>query len=483
MGLQQIDHLETGTEMWSAICEIYEKRMDPMIRESVILRKSDELRELKCAAGSDVNIHLSKMFRIRTELASYGYEVNAINMKQMMLDSLPDLYEFEQLRGAVKYGGNGASITPEALRVMVEQAAERQSRRRKGNLGGNNPGEQRKREKSDGQAKPKTGGEARPKRERTLAISKPTAQRFSTEFQAQAPAGMDMVGDTSAQTTPEGRKMVVPAPNQLVYADLLFPPQHNVMDAWIKYVTAYSLKDKSGATVNEYMQRYVMWAERQAGRGVVKIIQREHEPAESTRFPVQRVLTDKGGEFVNKDMKEWYAARGIQHIKVGPKSSHLNPCERAHQSLNDYVKTQMHRSGYPKSFWWYAFLNGVYIKNRVYNRSIGGIPFQRMVGVVPNVHHLRPIGSLAFVQVPNSPERKKTNDNAIVGFLLDYAEDTVGVRVYIPSENLVKFVSEVRVVEDVTYGDRYNVDAASRDSATPQNQSLWSPVTARWTEV
>jgi hypothetical protein len=134
--LQQIDHLESGTEMWEALCEIYEKRADPTIRESVILKKSDELRALKCASERDVEVHLSSMFRLRTELASYGYEVNDINMKAMMLESLPDSYEFEQLRGGVKYGGNGGSLKPEGLRVLIEQAAERQSRRPKHNSGG-----------------------------------------------------------------------------------------------------------------------------------------------------------------------------------------------------------------------------------------------------------------------------------------------------------------------------------------------------------
>ncbi|CEG41327.1 FOG: Transposon-encoded proteins with TYA, reverse transcriptase, integrase domains in various combinations [Plasmopara halstedii] len=41
--------------------------------------------------------------------------------------------------------------------------------------------------------------------------------------------------------------------------------------------------------------------------------------------------------------------------------------------------------------------------------------------------------------------------------------DTVGARVYIPSENTVKFVAEVRVIEDVTYGDRHHVDPTNRD--------------------
>ncbi|CEG38196.1 FOG: Transposon-encoded proteins with TYA, reverse transcriptase, integrase domains in various combinations [Plasmopara halstedii] len=130
----------------------------------------------------------------------------------------------------------------------------------------------------------------------------------------------------------------VTAPNMIVFADLMFSPQNNgsryvailvIMDCWSRYLTVFLLTDKSGKTMNKYMQRYVLWAERQAGRGTTKIVQREHEPAESAKFPVQRVLTDKGGEFVIRDMKAFYAERGIEHIKVGPKSSYLNAVERA----------------------------------------------------------------------------------------------------------------------------------------------------------
>ncbi|DBA04563.1 TPA: hypothetical protein N0F65_011111 [Lagenidium giganteum] len=99
---QQVDHLTTGTNMWESTCEIYEKRSDPTIRESIIVKKSDELQALKCSRAEDIDVHLARMFRLRTELAGYNYNVHDINMKEMMLKSLPDLYEFEQLRRAIK---------------------------------------------------------------------------------------------------------------------------------------------------------------------------------------------------------------------------------------------------------------------------------------------------------------------------------------------------------------------------------------------
>jgi hypothetical protein len=186
--------------------------------------------------------------------------------------------------------------------------------------------------------------------------------------------------------------------------------------------------------------------------------------AESERFPVQLILTDKGSEFVNKEMAAWYAARGIEHVKVGPKSSHLNPCERVHQTLITMMKAAMHSAGFPRSFWIYALLNAVFVKNHVYCKAIKGIPYQRMFGVVPDIHHIRPFGCLVYVQVPVSPEKQKHDPNAMVAFLLGYREDTVGCLVHIPSEKTVKFVAEVRVREDITYADRHGIDPADRNT-------------------
>lgn len=152
----------------------------------------------------------------------------------------------------------------------------------------------------------------------------------------------------------------VTAPNQLIYAALLFPDRNNgtrysavlvIMDAFTKYITVHLLTSKAANVVNPLMHQYVSWAERQVGRTVDKIVQRQLvDGTNRIIYTVRRVLTDKGGEFVNRDIDDWYATRGIEHVKVGPKSSHLNPCERSHQSLVLMTKAMMHGAGFNRSF-------------------------------------------------------------------------------------------------------------------------------------
>ncbi|DBA05140.1 TPA: LOW QUALITY PROTEIN: hypothetical protein N0F65_004990 [Lagenidium giganteum] len=200
------------------------------------------------------------------------------------------------------------------------------------------------------------------------------------------------------------RKLTAPSP--LVFADLLFHGRHNgtryaaalvIMDDWSRYLTVHLLTNKSSTTMNTLMQQYIVWEERQAGRGLAHIPADEQSPE---RFQVKRVLTDKGDEFGNAEMEAWYAARGIEHVKVGPKRSHLNAY------ANDSC-------GVFPLIWPYALNNATYIKNRVYSKPIEGIPYERMFGVKSDVHRIRKFGALAYTHILNTPDRHKSDDNTV----------------------------------------------------------------------
>ncbi|KAE9265881.1 hypothetical protein PF001_g30703 [Phytophthora fragariae] len=250
-------------------------------------------------------------------------------------------------------------------------------------------------------------------------------------------------------------------PNQVVYADLLFPGKSNgtqyeaalvIMDGYSRFVTVHLLHDKHSKVVNKYMKEYVLWAERQAGRN-----------RDGAAYKVKRILSDKGGELFNDEIDDWYHSKGIEHEKVGPMSSQLNLSERTHQSLEGMTKATMAQAGFPRSLWPEAMRNAVYVKNRVYNKGNQGIPYEMMFGVKPDVHHIRKFGALAYVHVPLAPGRKKLHPNAKIGYVLGYAEDVVGCKVFFPEERTAKFVADLRVAEDVVYRDRHDIDVEDSD--------------------
>ncbi|GMF25209.1 unnamed protein product [Phytophthora fragariaefolia] len=257
--------------------------------------------------------------------------------------------------------------------------------------------------------------------------------------------------------------------NDLVFADLLIPGLQNgtqysavlvIMDAYSRFVTTYLLKSRTEEEVNPRMQEYIAWAERQHGVRVGKVVTRElivdAEEGDTVDGDalVRRVLTDKGQEFCNGAMERWYKKKGIVHTKVGPNASQLNPVERTHQTLIGMVKTMMHQSGLPPSFWTHALETAVYVKNRVFCKGAGCTPYELMFGSKPDIHHVRAFASVTYCHTPVS-KRKKLSVNCRIGFLIGYREDVVGCHVYFPTEHKRGFVSDVKINEQIKYKDRY----------------------------
>ena len=66
-------------------------------------------------------------------------------------------------------------------------------------------------------------------------------------------------------------------------------------------------------------------------------------------------------------------------------------------------------------------------------------------GIKPDIH-IRKFGALAYVHIAITPGRHKYHKNAKFGYVLGYAEDTVGCKVYFLEEHIAKFVTESKKI-------------------------------------
>jgi hypothetical protein len=137
----------------------------------------------------------------------------------------------------------------------------------------------------------------------------------------------------------------------------------------------------------------------------------------------------------------------------------MNPVERQHQSLGNMMKTGLREAGFKPSMWPHFFKHAICVKNRVYNKSIQGIPYEKMFAVKPDLHHLRVPGAIAYVHVPDDPQRTRDMDNAAIGFVLGMEEGHVGYKIYFPHNNTFKWASDVVVDESIMYKDRHDCQA------------------------
>ncbi|KAE8888199.1 hypothetical protein PF002_g1119 [Phytophthora fragariae] len=122
----QVRDKTSGTDMWKALCVIYESRANQTTMAHRAESIRHELEMIKLLPGGDVNKHLSKMFNLRTELLSLNYQFDDVAMVEMMLNSLPHQYEFESLKSGVRYNSADNFITPERTRELIRVADSRQ---------------------------------------------------------------------------------------------------------------------------------------------------------------------------------------------------------------------------------------------------------------------------------------------------------------------------------------------------------------------
>ncbi|KAK1928517.1 hypothetical protein P3T76_015986 [Phytophthora citrophthora] len=141
--LQQIRDKETRSEMWAELCNLFEANQNEAIKAYTVRRLENELWDKKLAPGGVANLHLGKMFSIKSELVGLQHTIEDSTMVDMLLESLSELAEFECLKSSIRYGSDPSVYTPVRVRELILAAAARQKEfrtKRQGKQGGHKGG-------------------------------------------------------------------------------------------------------------------------------------------------------------------------------------------------------------------------------------------------------------------------------------------------------------------------------------------------------
>jgi hypothetical protein len=109
------------------LCNLFEGKQSEATRAYTIRRLVSEVWGIKLSPGPDANLHLCKMFSIRTELKNLKFNIEDLDMVEMMLESLPYQTEFKSLKSSVRFGADPSVYTPAEVRELIRAAAARQS--------------------------------------------------------------------------------------------------------------------------------------------------------------------------------------------------------------------------------------------------------------------------------------------------------------------------------------------------------------------
>ena len=132
---------------------------------------------------------------------------------------------------------------------------------------------------------------------------------------------------------------------------------------------------------------------------------------------VQRLRTDKGGEYKGQEFKDYCLNTGIRHEFASTNTpQQVGVSERDGGILAAMTRCLLKDSGLPPFLWGELMFTAAYLLNRVPHSALGMVtPYKKLYGKDANLSHLRVIGARAFVHVET--HTKKMADKAWEGAL------------------------------------------------------------------
>lgn len=226
-------------------------------------------------------------------------------------------------------------------------------------------------------------------------------------------------------------------PLELIHTDLCGPmetttPSGNrylmtLIDDYSRYTTVYLLKKKSEASAR--IQQYVRWVQNRFGRKPLAI------------------RSDGGGEYIGRELREFYEAEGIEAQFTTPYSPQQNGvAERRNRYLQEMAICMLADAGLGKLYWGEAVMTAAYLQNRLPSRVVSKTPYELWTGRKPRFEHLRVFGCDAYVHVPDA-KRSKLDEKSIKLTFVGYSEDHKGYRFLDRATNRVTLSRDARFIE------------------------------------
>ncbi|KAH9119485.1 hypothetical protein LEN26_011626 [Aphanomyces euteiches] len=187
------------------------------------------------------------------------------------------------------------------------------------------------------------------------------------------------------------------------------------VDSHSSFITCYCLTKKS--VFNELLVQHRA------------VIQNKHN------LPLSELHSDNGGEFVNKQLKDFCAKEGIFHSTSVPYNSQQNgKVEVRFRDVFAKARSMLIDGNLPKQLWDHAVQCAVYCLNRCPSGTRKTTAFELWHWYQPNLSAMRVFGSLCYVHIPSKvnvstdagrakTKRQKLNYKAVRGIFLGYAED------------------------------------------------------------
>ncbi|CAN1334246.1 Retrovirus-related Pol polyprotein from transposon TNT 1-94 [Linum perenne] len=151
----------------------------------------------------------------------------------------------------------------------------------------------------------------------------------------------------------------------------------------------------------------------------------------TTKFQVQTLRSDHGGEFVSSAFSDFCKSLGIIHTFSAPRTPQQNGVvERKNRSLLDLSRTMLLDHQTPKHFWAEAVSTACYVLNRTLIRKpMNKTPYELFKAKTPNLSYFHPFGCRCFVLNTNS-QKGKFDERSNKAIFLGYSQSSKAYRIF-----------------------------------------------------
>ncbi|GKA38976.1 retrotransposon protein, putative, ty1-copia subclass [Tanacetum coccineum] len=161
----------------------------------------------------------------------------------------------------------------------------------------------------------------------------------------------------------------------------------------------------------------------------------KNEVENQFRKTIKALRSDRGGEYISQEFKDYLKAYGIiQQLTPPYTPQHNGVSERRNRTLLDMVRSMMNLTTLPLSFWDYALEFATRILIMVPTKKVDKTLYKLWYGKVPNLSYLKDWGYEALVK-RDTPD--KLQQRSVKCIFIGYPKETMGYYFYVPPENKI----------------------------------------------
>ena len=119
------------------------------------------------------------------------------------------------------------------------------------------------------------------------------------------------------------------------------------------------------------------------------------------------IRLDKAGEFISTELRLYCTTKGIE-LSHAPTEQHQSNgiAERANRIIEERLTGSMRATDLPYAYWSIVLSAVVYLRNLTPNERLGKTPYEAWFNTIPDLAHLRVIGSRGFYLLPEQQRKR-----------------------------------------------------------------------------